>query len=103
LADSKSTRSRKRKKAVRKAVRKAVPARQFLRFPELKGKILNTIEIDPDGEAILLLFQDNTALSFDLNPRLSIFPELSERRAGDWYTLKRWDPVHTPSSIERWR
>lgn len=94
MADSKSTRLRKR--------RKAVPSSQFLTFPEVKGKAIERVEIDLDGIAIVVVFQDDTALSFDLDPRLGIFPELSERRAGDWRKLKRWEPIHTKSAILKW-
>jgi hypothetical protein len=94
MANPKSTRSRKR--------RKAVPFSRLIKFPEVKGKTIHEVEIDPEGMAIVMLFQDNTALSFDLDPRLGIFPELSDRRAGDWRSLKRWEPVHTKSSIHKW-
>lgn len=94
MADKKSTRSRKR--------RKAVPTSRLLRFPEVKGKMVNAVELDPEGLAIVMVFEDNTSLSFDLDPRLGVFPELSERRAGEWRSLKRWEPVHTKSSIHNW-
>jgi hypothetical protein len=44
--------------------------RQFLRFSEVKGKIVEAVEVDPDLTAIVVLFQDKTALSFDLDPLL---------------------------------
>lgn len=94
MAKYKSTRSDKR--------RKAASSSQFLRFPQVKGKTIEAVEIDAEAQAIVLLFQDNTALSFDLDPGLSIFPELSDRRAGDWRTIKRWEPVHTRPSIVKW-
>jgi hypothetical protein len=91
MADSKGTRSRKRKKAVRFS--------HLLKFPEVKGKTIDEVELDPEAQAIVILFQDNTALSFDLDPGLGVFPELSDRRDG---SLKRWKPLHTPSSILKW-
>jgi hypothetical protein len=45
-------------------------ARQFIYFREVKGKIVENVEIDPDLNAITILFQDKTALSFDLEPDL---------------------------------
>jgi hypothetical protein len=123
MADSKSTRSRKRKKALpkpagRKAVpeaaphaaaealprpvRRAVANTRFITFPEVKGKAVDQVEIDPDGQSIVMVFADNTVLSFDLDPRLSLFPELSEMIRGDAHILKRWEPVHTKTSILRW-
>lgn len=94
MATTKSTRSRKRKKAV--------PTWQFLNFPEVKGKAIEMVEIDPQGQSIVMVFQDNTVLSFNLDPRLSVFPELSEMIRGDAHILKRWEPVHTKSSILNW-
>src|SRR5690242_10443829 len=104
MANSKSTRSRKRKKAVPTAAPKAVPARQSRRFPEVKGKVMDAVavEIDPQAQAIVILFQDNTALSLNLDPRLSVFPELLDRRDGNWRPTKRWPPLHSPSSFLKW-
>jgi hypothetical protein len=45
-------------------------SRQFTRFPEVKGKIVESIEVDPDVQAVVILFKDRTALSFDLDPAL---------------------------------
>lgn len=53
-------------------------------FREVKGKIVESVEIDPDLNAITILFQDKTALSFDLEPRLTVFPELSDWKTGNW-------------------
>lgn len=94
MAESKSTRSRKR--------RKAVPSSRFLRFPEVKGKVVEGVEIDPDVQAIIILFQDNTALSFDMDCRVSVFPELSDRRDGNWRKIKRWEAVHSSLSMQKW-
>ena len=57
-------------------------SRHFTYFPQVKGNIVESVEIDADLDAITILFQDKTALSFDLEPRLTVIPELS-----DW---KNW-------------
>jgi hypothetical protein len=77
-------------------------SRQFLRFPQVKGKIVESVEIDPDVEAITILFQDKTALSFDLDPRVVIFPELSDWKTGNWRGIKRWRPLHSKISVLSW-
>jgi hypothetical protein len=46
--------------------------RQLTYFREVKGKIVERVEIDPDLNAIIILFQDKTALSFDLEPRFTV-------------------------------
>jgi len=77
-------------------------ARQFTYFPQVKGKIVESVEIDPDVNAITILFQDKTALSFELEPRLTVFPELSDRKTGNWRGIKRWRAVHSKSSMVSW-
>ena len=75
----------------------------FLRFPEVKGKIVESVEIDPAVRAITILFQDKTALSFDLEPSLTVLPELSDWKTGNWRGVKRWPAVHSKISIVSWR
>jgi hypothetical protein len=94
MANTKSTRSRKRKKAV--------PTSQSLRFPEVKGKVVETIEIDPALEVIFIMFQDKTALSFQLEPHLSLLPELSDWKTGSAEAIKEWDPVQSKPALAKW-
>jgi hypothetical protein len=65
---------------------------RFTRFPEAKGKTVSEVEIDPDANAILILVNDDTALSFDIDPSYIVFPELSRRKSGNWRPLKKWPP-----------
>jgi len=76
--------------------------RQFTRFPEVNGKIVESVEVDPHVETITILFKDRTALSFDLEPRLTVFPDLSGWKSGNWRGLKRWRPVHSEVSTVSW-
>lgn len=89
MANSKVTRSRKRHT-------------RFTRFPEVRGKIVSEVEVDPDANAILILFNDNTALSFDLDSSHIVFPELSNRKRGIWKPIKHWPPIHSPISMVKW-
>ena len=84
--------------------RKRTPKQRsrFLRFSEVKGKIVEAVEVDPDLTAIVVLFQDKTALSFDLDPCLTVFPELSDWKTGNWRGIKRWRPLHTKLSMLSW-
>jgi hypothetical protein len=88
------------------AIRKGKSSRKqrtsYRHFPEVRGKIISEIEIDPDAQAILILFEDNTALSFDLDSSHVVFPELSNRKAGNWKPIKRWPPIHSPVSMVKW-
>lgn len=84
--------------AVHKSTRSPKKRSRFQRFPEVKGKIVAEVEIDPDANAILILFDDNTALAFDIDSSHVVFPELSNRRKGNWKPLKKWPPIHSPIS-----
>ncbi|HEY2232938.1 MAG TPA: hypothetical protein VGK01_05620 [Candidatus Angelobacter sp.] len=80
MAKSKVTRSRiKRKNA----------------FPEIKGKIVEGVELMPteNGYSIGIMFQDRTFLSFDVEPYITIFPELSDWKTHNYKPLKRWPTV----------
>jgi hypothetical protein len=76
--------------------------RQLTYFREVKGKIVERVEIDPDLNAIIILFQDKTALSFNLEPRLTVFPELSDWKTGNWRGIKRWRAMHSKISMLSW-
>ena len=90
MADAKHTHSRPRRKS------------NFTRFPEVKGKIVESVEVDPDVQAVAILFKDRTALSFDLAPRLTVFPELSDWKTGNWKGMKRWPALHSKISMVKW-
>jgi len=72
---------------------------QLTRFP-VKGKIVESVQATAD--AITILFQDHTALSFDLDAGLTVFPELSGWKTGDWRGIKRWRAIHSRSSMASW-
>jgi hypothetical protein len=89
--------------AENKPKRRSKPQTTYLtRFHEVEGKTIESVEIDNDATAIVILFQDNTALSFELDPSLSVFPELRRRGKGDSRKIKRWPPVHSSPSVVKW-
>lgn len=80
---------------------------RLLRFPEVRGKIIDTVEIDDDAAAVSIVFQDKTLLSFALDHGITVYPELSQyktgqRKTGDWHTIKRWPAVRSSPSMVRW-
>lgn len=77
-------------------------SRNYLHFPEVKGKIVDQVEVDPDAQAVTILFQDKTLLSFDVDSRHYIFPELSDYKTGNWKGIKRWPPVSSSLSLVKW-
>lgn len=90
MADQKRTGSHKRR------------SRNYLNFPEVKGKIVERVEVDPDAQAVAIVFQDKTVLSFDVDSHHTLFPELSDWKTGDWKGIKRWQAIHSKGSIMRW-
>jgi hypothetical protein len=83
MAKSKGTHSRK------KRTRNA--------FPEVKGKIVEGVELMPteNGYSIGIMFQDRTFLSFDVEPYIAVFPELSDWKTKNYKPLKRWPIVRS--------
>ena len=90
MATSKGTRSRRQHTS------------RLLRFPEVKGKIVESVEIDDEVEMISIVFQDKTILSFDLDHGIMAFPELSDYKTGNWRPIKRWPAMHSSSSMAKW-
>jgi hypothetical protein len=68
----------------------------------LRGKTVSEVEVDPDANAILILFDDDTALSFDIDSSHIVFPELSRRKSGNWKPLKKWPPIRSPIDMAKW-
>ena len=66
-------------------------------FREVKGKIVEGIELMPSGSGYVIgiMFQDRTYLSFDVKPHIAIFPELSDWKTKNYKPLKRWRLVHS--------
>jgi hypothetical protein len=83
MAGNKVTRSRKRRKR---------PL-----FAEVKGKVVKDVEVMPgeNGYSIGILFEDKTFLSFDVEPYLTVFPELSDLSTEEYKPLKRWPIVRS--------
>jgi hypothetical protein len=94
MAKNKTKRWRKRNKA-------AVLSR-LQRFPEVTGKTVETVEIDDDATAITIVFRDKTILSFDLDPILAVYPELSAHKRGEWKPIKRWPRVSSSPTMVKW-
>lgn len=70
---------------------------RVLKFPVAKGKIIAEVElaISPDYSVIEVVFQDKTALSFNLESCFQVTPELVSWKSGSYKPMKRWKPVHS--------
>jgi hypothetical protein len=64
-------------------------------FPQFKGKVVERVEVSTMSQdwAIGILFQDRTYLSFDIEMGITILPELSSFKSGEYRPLKRWRAI----------
>ena len=85
-----------------KAKKKRISKSRLLRFPEVKGKVVELVEIDEDATAITILFSDRTELSFDFESQIVVFPELSDFKTGNWRGIKRWPSLRGRLSMVKW-
>jgi len=90
MAVSKATRSGRRKKAYQRV----------RTFPQAKGKIIERVELSVSSDYFIveIRFEDKTALAFDLEPCVRVFPQFVNWKAGNYKPLKRWRPLQSRSS-----
>jgi hypothetical protein len=88
------------KQRKRSGRRKAISYRRVLAFPQARGKTVERVELDVTPEYFLIdiRFKDKTALTFDLEPYVMVYPEFANWGTGEYKPLKRWRPVHSRSS-----
>jgi hypothetical protein len=75
------------------------PTRQD--FPEVKDKIVDTVELSADSDyyGITIRFHDKTSLTFTVEPCVITFPVLADWAGDDEKLLKEYKP--TQSKIPR--
>ena len=83
--------------ANRKGKSSQKPRTRHSQFAQFKGKIVHEVEVhaNDEGAAIGILFSDRSYLSFDVEPGITIRPELSDFKTGEYRPLKRWRPIST--------
>jgi hypothetical protein len=71
--------------------------RTFYRFEEVKGKLVDLVEVFTAGEShsIEVRFQDKTALHFAIDPGFILEPEYADWKTGDWRPIKRWPLIQS--------
>lgn len=100
MATHKVTRSASRNKSSKtSASGRANQRRTPSPYSQVRGKIVDRVEISSgdEGCAIGIMFQDRTYLSFDVEvvPAITIVPELSDWKTGNYKPLKRWPHIHS--------
>jgi hypothetical protein len=86
--------------AVHKSTKRKSAYQRVHKFPQAKGKIVAEVELSfsPDYNIVEIIFQDKTALAFELESCVRVFPELINWKSGNYKPLKRWPPVQSRSS-----
>ncbi len=68
---------------------------RLVEFPEARGRTVEKVELnlDSDFHCISIRFQDDTDLTFVIDPALTFRADYSKWRAGNQKILKRWSPI----------
>jgi hypothetical protein len=71
--------------------------RTFYRFEEVKGKLVDLVEVFTAGEyhSIDVRFQDKTALHFVIVPGFIMETEYADWKTGNWRPIKRWPLIRS--------
>ena len=71
--------------------------RELADFPEVKGKIIDGVEISSDlyHFDITISFLDKTTLTLIIEPCVAVFPVLAQWENGEEKTLKEYEPVRS--------
>lgn len=78
-------------------VRRDTNLRELVKFPEVKNKIIDSVEVssDLDHFDITISFQDRTTLVLIVEPCAAVFPVLSDWGGGEQKVLKKYKQVRS--------
>jgi hypothetical protein len=71
--------------------------RQRQQFPEVRGKIVDNVELSADYDyyGIIIRFNDKTALTFRIESSVVTFPAFLDWANGEEKPLKRYEPIRS--------
>ena len=72
--------------------------RRFIDFPQMKGRILEKVELYTTAEhhhSLTLYFEDNTSLTLVIEPCFLMAAALFDRSSGEQRPLKRWRVIRS--------
>ena len=83
------------RKVRRAPAQKKVRYPRLVKFPQARGRTVERVELnlDSDFHCISIRFQDDTDLTFVIDPALTFRADYSRWKAGNQKVLKRWPPV----------
>src|SRR5215471_13724982 len=98
MATTKAKRSVRRAQLPRRAHRSKQTSnwiRKILRFPQAKGKIIESIEFSTElgYHCISINFTDKTSLNFAIEARFLVETDYSDWKTGNQRLIRRWRPV----------
>ena len=84
-----------RKKQSGKEKSKGNWRRKILRFPQTKGKVIETVEFSTElgYHSISVNFTDKTSLNFGIEARFIVETDYSNWKTGNQRVIQRWRPV----------
>jgi hypothetical protein len=73
--------------------------RTVTRFPEAKGKTVESVEVSitADHHSVNINFNDNTAIVLSMEPSINMFPYFGDWKTGQCEVLKEWEPIKSIS------
>jgi hypothetical protein len=91
----KQSASKAKRKVRRAQVQKKVRSPRLVEFPQVRGRTVEMVELnlDSDFHCISIRFQDDTDLTFVIDPALTFRADYSKWKAGEQKMLKRWSPI----------
>jgi hypothetical protein len=80
-----------------------IPGNGPVEFPEAQGKTIEELKLflASDEASVCLSFSDKTYLQFDFEPGVTVRTDYSDWTTHNWRPIKRWPPLHSPSSWAR--
>ncbi|HET8888929.1 MAG TPA: hypothetical protein VFQ41_08500 [Candidatus Angelobacter sp.] len=84
------------RKARRAPAQKKVRYPRLVEFPQARGRTVEMVELnlDSDFHCISIRFQDETDLTFVIDPALTFRADYSRWKDGEQKILKRWPPIN---------
>ena len=98
MAASKIKPSVRNKQSLKAKLKRSVATnwlRKVLRFPQTKGKIIESLEFSTElgYHCISVNFNDKTSLNFAIDSRFVVETDYSDWKTGNQRLIRRWRPV----------
>ena len=100
MAVSKTKLSVRNKQSAKTKRKRSIPGhwlRKILRFPEAKGKIIESVEFSTElgYHAISVNFTDTTSLNFEIEARFVVETDYSNWKTGNQRLIRCWRPIQS--------